>query len=480
MTTQNGNDAGAAGPLDRLPSRRAMLKATLSGAAGLAGSTFVPCLAWTDEQDKRVKRTGSEVTISWKEPLKDPQAKPGETPFSILTGPFVGWLTESQANIGCEVIAKKGITNAFKQVLALPGETDMRKDLQFRAFTISGLKPDTTYRYRLTSSDGAYRFASKVHQFRTLPAATATKVRFAVIGDTHGTTGPNQPWADVTARLFKDIQQWEPALVLHVGDIVHDSWGQRIDGRRGWPRVFDLCRELRASAFMAPALGNHDIQVGQRIWAPEYFANLPAQKSNRAGPANPPFYYSFDVANIHFVALCTEVRQRGPKGEDLSGARVYDKFTYREQLAWLEEDLRGSRAPWKIAFFHQPLHTVGRYPCRPEFFHDFGGLFDRYKVAVLLSGHDHSYQRTRRINNATRRLSDDGTVQVISGGAAYLFKPVHKADWNVLHAQVYHYLRMEVSDETLRVDAVLDTGEIFESWEMKTMGQPTVLKNAPV
>ena len=42
-----------------------------------------------------------------------------------------------------------------------------------------------------------------------------------------------------------------------------------------------------------------------------------------------------------------------------------------------------------------------------EFKEDFGRLFDRYQVQVLFSGHDHSYQRTWRIRNATRQRADD-------------------------------------------------------------------------
>lgn len=423
--------------------------------------------------DIQVTWDGDRATVAWKETLADPTAKPGEVPFSLLSGPYLGWLTDNQASIGWEVIAQKEITDTFKAVL--PGNYDLA-NIQFRSVTLTGLKPDTTYRYRLTSAASGYQYVGKEYVFRTLPARSADRLRFAVIGDTQRFA--QEPWTDINRRLYQDIQQWDPNLVLHMGDIVMDSWGPGLNGRKGWFRLFDLMRDLRATHWLAPAVGNHDVSVGKLVWAPDYFADLPAPP-NRAGRARPPFYYSFDVGNVHFIALCTELRRTGPNKEDLGDAKVYDRFTYNEQLAWLEEDLRASQAPWKIAFFHQPLHTAGGYPCRPEFYQDFGRLFDQYKVPVIFSGHDHSYQRTWRIKNATRERADDGTVQVVSGGASNLHKQARTPDWNLFYLRVNHYLRAEIQGDTLHVDAVLDSGEVLESWEMKTTGQPTVLKSVP-
>ncbi len=309
-----------------------MLARVLGGTAGAAASGLFLAVARADEPAAR--------SIEWTEPLKDPAAKSGEVPFSLLSGPIIGWLSDTGATIGWEVIARKGLTEPFAESLRLPGETDLNKDLQFRSVTLKGLNPDTPYQCALTSSGGTFRYAGKTYTFRTLPARTATKVRFAVVGDTHATTGPDQAWADVNRRLFKSIREWGPPLVLHVGDIVHDSWGFRMDGRRGWPRFFALGHDVCASAFVAPALGNHDIKAGQHIWAPSYFANLAAQQHNKAGEAKPPYYYSFDVAHAHFVALCTELRQKSDRKGDPTDAKFPELFAYDEQLAWLEADLR--------------------------------------------------------------------------------------------------------------------------------------------
>src|SRR4051812_2369078 len=53
---------------------------------------------------------GNLATIEWQEDLADPKAGPGEAAFSILTGPYLGWLSSTEATIGWEVIAEKGLS----------------------------------------------------------------------------------------------------------------------------------------------------------------------------------------------------------------------------------------------------------------------------------------------------------------------------------------------------------------------------------
>src|SRR5262249_14513802 len=159
-----------------------------------------------------------------------------------------------------------GLTDPFKA--SLPGGYDL-KNIRFRSVTLDGLKPDTAYRYRLQSSGGRYHYAGKEYPFRTLPTRTATRLRFAVIGD-HQRFYP-QPWTEINASLYKDMCKWDPALVLHVGDLVMTGWGPGVNGRKEWFRLFGLMHDLRATHWLAPAMGNHDVLVGRVNWAPDYF-----------------------------------------------------------------------------------------------------------------------------------------------------------------------------------------------------------------
>ncbi|MEX0716193.1 MAG: metallophosphoesterase family protein [Planctomycetaceae bacterium] len=423
------------------------------------------------EPQPAVTWDGDLATIEWTEPLRDEKAADGEVPFSILTGPYLGWLTPDSAVIGWEVVAEKKLTE--RPYASLSGNYVLDR-MQFRSAKLNDLKPDTVYRYRLRSPGDGFRLKSPEFEFRTLPPPDSKVVRFALIGDTQRHAAA--PWTDINQRLYADIIEWDPPLVLHVGDIVYDSWGASINGRKGWFRVMNLMRPLRARAFLAPGLGNHDIHPDRAIWPPSYFRDIPV-KTNAAGSSRPPFYYSFDVGHVHFVALCTEVGA----GRDFDRTRrLYDSFTYDEQLAWLDENLKSTRAVWKVVHFHQPLHTTGGYPAPQVIREDFGRLFDKHGVQLVLSGHDHSYQRTWRIDNATRERADDGSVQVVSGGASNLFPSRGPQTWNVLHTKVHHYCRVTIDGDEARIETIRDSGEALESWKLPLVGQPeTIVKYVP-
>ena len=49
--------------------------------------------------ETKVTWNGNLATIEWAEPLADPNARPDEAPFSLLSGPYIGWLTQPEAII---------------------------------------------------------------------------------------------------------------------------------------------------------------------------------------------------------------------------------------------------------------------------------------------------------------------------------------------------------------------------------------------
>jgi 3',5'-cyclic AMP phosphodiesterase CpdA len=429
------------------PALGAEAKTEPAPGAARRGSDFKAVVTWKETL----------ATITWTEPLG------GGEKFSVLTEPYIGWLTDTQAVVGWEVIAESKLT--AKPYASLSGSYDMER-IKFRWAKLSKLKPDTAYRYKLVS--GGY--AGKGFSFRTMPAKGTGKLRFAVVGDTQRALSSH---VEVNEALFGLIEKERVPLVLHVGDLVYGGAGYTINGRKSWYRVLAKMAGFRRSAFMALAPGNHDLHNGKYPWPSDYFGDIPAGKKNAAGNARPPYYYSFDVANVHFVALSTEVR-KSYKGADLSDKRVHGAFTYNQQIKWLDEDLKNAKADWTVAFFHQPLHTVGGYSAGADVRKDFGALFDKYKVPLIISGHDHSYQRTRRIVNGTRKLSETGTVQVISGGASNFFSG-KTASWNVRYDKINHYLRVEVDGAALTVQAVNTKGEVFDRWRLKKTGQPEAL-----
>ena len=82
------------------------------------------------------------------------------------------------------------------------------------------------------------------------------------------------------------------------------------------------------------------------------------------------------------------------------------------QLSWLRSQLAESGSAWKIAFFHHPLYTSGRYRAGARVLRlALEPLLIEGDVDVVLAGHEHFYERT---------VPQHGISYFISGGAGSL------------------------------------------------------------
>ncbi len=67
-----------------------------------------------------------------------------------------------------------------------------------------------------------------------------------------------------------------------------------------------------------------------------------------------------------------------------------------EQAKWLENELKTSGSKWKIAVFHHPLYSSGdRHGSDLRLRQVLEPLFLQYNVSVVLTGHDHFYERVK-------------------------------------------------------------------------------------
>ena len=145
--------------------------------------------------------------------------------------------------------------------------------------------------------------------------------------------------------------------------------------RANWSQSFGWTRA--ADVKVAGVLGNHDVRVdGGRY---------------EFGPLGMPRrYYRRSVGPVELYLLDSNA---------VDG----------DQTRWLRRTLAGSRARWRIAAFHHPAFTCGRYLSDSEVVAKWVPLFQRYRVQLVLSGHDHNYQRF-----APRR----GVRYVVHGGGS--------------------------------------------------------------
>jgi predicted phosphodiesterase len=113
------------------------------------------------------------------------------------------------------------------------------------------------------------------------------------------------------------------------------------------------------------ALGNHD-QTNERLYKP---FNMDGKR-----------FYNFKRGNAEFFVLDSN-------------------YMDAQQLEWLGKQLDGSRATWKICYFHHPLYTHARFH-GPDL--DLRKLIEpllqQHGVNVVFAGHEHVYERLKPQN----------------------------------------------------------------------------------
>ncbi len=123
-----------------------------------------------------------------------------------------------------------------------------------------------------------------------------------------------------------------------------------------------------------------------------------------------------------------------------------------DQLAFLEERLASSSATWKIVAVHHPPYSAGYQGSSVDVREIVAPLARRYGVQLVLSGHDHDYQRSEII---------DGVTYVVSGAGSGVRRTGEAWFTEVAYAFV-HFLDIGVFEDRLVLRAVDVDGRVAD------------------
>jgi predicted MPP superfamily phosphohydrolase len=184
----------------------------------------------------------------------------------------------------------------------------------------------------------------------------ADSVRFAAFGD----MGTGQQAQYQTAKeMMLAHDQFKFDFVLMLGDNIYGGKSQK-DFKRKFEDVYQPLMDAGVKFYAS--LGNHD-DPNERYYKP---FNMNGKR-----------YYKLSVSGTELYALDST-------------------YMDRQQLDWLEKELSTSSAAWKICFFHHPLYSdAGFHGPDTDLRTQLEPLFQKYGVAVVLSGHEHVYERIK-------------------------------------------------------------------------------------
>jgi len=234
--------------------------------------------------------------------------------------------------------------------------------------------------------------------------------------------------------------------MIFIGDMVerpHDEY---------WNEWFRSGGELFKTIPILATPGNHEYYKGlsQKI-DPRWMAHF-------AFPQNGPEIFKgrvcyWDYGDTRFISL------------DTNGINLHTGFIQRN---WLKKVLQQTTKRWKVVIMHHPVYTISRT-------HDnflvrwfFKPLFDKYKVDLVLQGHEHGYGRSAHIPNS-EFPSKQGPVYIITHDSPKLYDLNFSQNMDQLASNTRMYQLISVSYDSLSYKAYTDDDTLYDDF--------TLLKN---
>jgi hypothetical protein len=282
------------------------------------------------------------------------------------------------------------------------------------------------------ASAGAPAVAPGATAVRPAPTVTVTlprtegSVKFLVIGDS-GTASGRQ--FELAERMVAAHAQFPFEFAVMLGDNIYGREAPREYVRRFEQPYKPLLD--RGVQFFA-SLGNHDTP-NQRFYK---LFNMDGRR-----------YYSFSRGPVQFFVMDST-------------------YMDRAQIDWLDRELSGSRARWKIAYGHHPLYSSGaRHGSEEDLRALIEPLFLKYGVDVVLAGHEHFYERVK---------PQQGIYYFTSGAAGKLRRgnirrgPLTAAGYD----QDLSFVLMEIDGDRLHFQCIARSGATVDSGVIERPGDP--------
>jgi len=203
------------------------------------------------------------------------------------------------------------------------------------------------------------------------PVRTDTDaVDIAFLGDT-GTGDSNQKMIGNTLYHLDQLRSLEGVILL--GDIFVEWHGEGAPAQ-ACEKYFDkpYAPLLENGVPFYAVLGNHDLDHGML-----------------------DFYTNYPLFNMRGKRFCSKVF-----GDDIVEVFFLDSNTIQNdavQVEWLRRALEHSRALWKVVAMHHPLYSTTRTSSDISKIQLLEPLFVKYGADLVLSGHNHVYERLHPI-----------------------------------------------------------------------------------
>jgi acid phosphatase type 7 len=311
----------------------------------------------------------------------------------------------------------------------------------YHSAIIEGLKPATAYVYRV----GHDSIWSEWNQFTTADDMPSP-FTFVFFGD------PQDDIREFVSRPFREAFRSVPGarFWLFTGDLTTNP------DDRLWDEWYQAAGFINAliPSIMVP--GNHDHESIKVNGKKERTNKLPLWRTLFTLPENgvsglEETSYFVDYQGVRIVMLNSNQR-------------------LTEQATWLDSLLAHNTQRWTVLAFHHPLYSTGRSRDGRETRDALLSIIDKYRVDLVLQGHDHTYGRSHKlVAGSVVPDSAKGTVYVVSssGPKNYVLQTLYKDLMAKLGENIQLYQVISVSGDTLQLTATTAAGTVYDSFKLR-------------
>ena len=300
-----------------------------------------------------------------------------------------------------------------------PGTTTMHE------LHVTGLTPGGRYRYEVSGPD----VSTSEGTFNAMPDGFVP-FRFVLYGDTRSDHRAH-------AATMRAISREGADFVVHTGDLVGD--GRREDH---WQRFFSIERDVLRNAVWLPVVGNHELHRPSRVGIENFRRYVHCDEDS----PRPELDYTMRYGNVRMVL-----------------ANAFEDWSSTRMRTWLDGQLSRARAEgpddFLLVVLHWGMHSSGPHGENGNLrAANLGELFRRYRVDLVVAGHDHIYERGE----------ERGLRYMVTGGSgAPLYKHATTRHYTQVFARQHHYVRVDVERDALSFVALRPDGSVLDRFTIR-------------
>ncbi|MEL6717849.1 MAG: metallophosphoesterase, partial [Bacteroidota bacterium] len=296
----------------------------------------------------------------------------------------------------------------------------------------------------------AYRVGNGVHWSEWIHFKTASSepkpLSFLYFGDAQNNL--KSMWSRTIRGAYSKMP--EANFMIHAGDLIN-----RANSDHEWGEWFYAGGWVHSSIPSIATPGNHEYYRNaerttllSKHWQPTF--TLP---ENGPEGSEETVYY-VDYQDTRIISLNSISLQISPTDSTA-------------QVNWLKEILKKNDKKWTIVTMHYPIYSTKLGRDNERLRKALQPLFEKYKVDLVLQGHDHAYGRGTNLPLGSKTKTIGGPIYVVSVSGPKMYD-VGLEEWMqraASNTQLYQLIKIE--DNKLRYEAYTVTGELYDVFELE-------------